>query len=595
MIWYVCFFAAVGIAAVTVLAAVLSAVSNRKDGRLLPPIQVLFAGIFLSVAVSFLPIYTEIVGDSSCRVLKVLVYSVHNTIQVFTINVSCTFILDTLSSRAGVIYSAYSVYMTVAFITAPVLTFGFVISFFNDFTANLRCLLFRSQTMYVFSGLEERSLALAEDLARTKEKHIIAFADAGDGVSQELLTGAHAIDAVCLRKDILSLRFGYRNRNAKLVFFLISDDEQKNLTGALGLAGQYGDWEHAEMYVVSTETEGELLLMEASQKQMRVRRINPVRSLISHTLYEEGHRLFENVRLQPDGEKLISAVIVGMDRYGTEMVKALSWYCQMDGYRVEIDAFDSDPLSEERFGAACPELLSDRLNGRKIPGEAEYTIRIHPGIDVQTKQFNDMIRQLPAVTYVFVSLGSDEANIRMAAEMRMLTARYGSDPQIVAVVGHSERKEALKDIRNYRGQPYRLEFIGDERSFWSEKVIISSELEAEALKGHLKWGEEAEFWRYEYNYRSSVASAIHRRARIACKMPGAGKDTEELTLKERDLLEDLEHRRWNAYMRSEGYVYSGSTDKASRNDLAKVHHDLVPFQALTEEEKRKDSSVGATC
>ena len=53
MIWYVCFFTAVGIAAVTVLTAVLSATSNRKDGRLLPPIQILFAGIFLSVAVSF--------------------------------------------------------------------------------------------------------------------------------------------------------------------------------------------------------------------------------------------------------------------------------------------------------------------------------------------------------------------------------------------------------------------------------------------------------------------------------------------------------------------------------------------------------------
>jgi hypothetical protein len=54
----------------------------------------------------------------------------------------------------------------------------------------------------------------------------------------------------------------------------------------------------------------------------------------------------------------------------------------------------------------------------------------------------------------------------------------------------------------------------------------------------------------------------------------------------------LEHRRWNAYMRSEGYVFSGSTDKKSRNDLAKMHHDLVNFADLSEEEKRKDSSVG---
>ena len=54
----------------------------------------------------------------------------------------------------------------------------------------------------------------------------------------------------------------------------------------------------------------------------------------------------------------------------------------------------------------------------------------------------------------------------------------------------------------------------------------------------------------------------------------------------------LEHRRWNAYMRSEGYIYSGSPKKSSRNDLGKMHNDLVCYAGLDEEEKRKDSRVG---
>ena len=66
---------------------------------------------------------------------------------------------------------------------------------------------------------------------------------------------------------------------------------------------------------------------------------------------------------------------------------------------------------------------------------------------------------------------------------------------------------------------------------------------------------------------------------------------EELTEEERDLLERLEHRRWSAYMRSEGYVYSGSTDASSRDDLAKMHNNLAPFDDLSEEDKRKDSVV----
>ena len=82
------------------------------------------------------------------------------------------------------------------------------------------------------------------------------------------------------------------------------------------------------------------------------------------------------------------------------------------------------------------------------------------------------------------------------------------------------------------------------------------------------------------------------KARIACGMPGAEKRGEDLTEEERDAIEKLEHRRWNAYMRAEGYVYSGSHDKSTRSDIGKMHPDLVDFSSLDEAEKRKDSSVG---
>lgn len=82
------------------------------------------------------------------------------------------------------------------------------------------------------------------------------------------------------------------------------------------------------------------------------------------------------------------------------------------------------------------------------------------------------------------------------------------------------------------------------------------------------------------------------KARIQCEIPGATKSEDELSEEEHNIIEVLEHRRWNAYMRAEGYVFSGSKEKSSRNDLAKMHHDLVDFSSLTDEEKRKDSKVG---
>jgi hypothetical protein len=281
-----------------------------------------------------------------------------------------------------------------------------------------------------------------------------------------------------------------------------------------------------------------------------------------------------------------------MGRHGTEMVKALSWYGQMDGYNLEINAFDKDSLAKEKFMALAPELMSEDYNGVTVEGEAQYKIDIHSGLDVDTVSFAKEISKINNATYVLVALGNDEVNIKTAVNLRMYFERMKIHPVIQAIVYNSQQKRALSGVKNFKGQEYDIDFIGDMESSYVVDVIIDSELEEDALKRHLKWGEEKDFWNYEYNYRSSVASAIHMKARIECKIPGADKNTDELTQKEKHIIEVLEHKRWNAYMRAEGYVFSGSTDKSSRNDLAKMHHDLVDFSSLTEEEKRKDSRVG---
>ena len=80
--------------------------------------------------------------------------------------------------------------------------------------------------------------------------------------------------------------------------------------------------------------------------------------------------------------------------------------------------------------------------------------------------------------------------------------------------------------------------------------------------------------------------------KIHCGVPGIDKNKDERTDTERYNIRVLEHKRWNAYMRAQGYIYSGSKDKSSRNNLGKMHHDLVVFEELSEEDKLKDKKVG---
>lgn len=588
-------------AAFLVLAAAAAgafAVGKRSNIRAASPVtpyNLVFAGLFLASYILLLPVYGLICDGMQLQGLKTALFALLGTIKVFTINADAEMVIENIPGSVGGIAPLYSAAVTVLFVVDPVFTFGFLVLLFQKTGAFIRFFLGRRRPLYLFSRLNEKSLALAGDIRKNHPGSTIVFTNVfpGDGENpQELSDRAGKIGGICFKKDILALRLSGAKR--PLYLFAIGDDESENIRQALKLIQAYGSLPQSHLYVFSTGIEGELLLAHTGNIPMKVRRVNEVRSLINRTLYEHGPELFLHAlpaERAEDGRN-IHALVLGLGLHGTEMVKALAWYCQMDGYHIRIDAFDRDALAGERFEALCPELMSDAYNGKFHFGEAEYTIRIHSGVDADTKTFADQAAGMRDATYVFIALGSDAANVKAAVNLRMLFERAGIRPVIQTVIYDPEEKEALRDLTNYRGQRYDIDWIGDIASSFSEKVILNSELEDEALRLHQKWGKEEEFWQYEYNYRSSTASALHRAARTACGIPGADKPEGELTEEERDVIERLEHRRWNAYMRSEGYVYSGSREKSSRNDLAKMHHDLVDYAALTEEEKRKDSRVG---
>ena len=73
-----------------------------------------------------------------------------------------------------------------------------------------------------------------------------------------------------------------------------------------------------------------------------------------------------------------------------------------------------------------------------------------------------------------------------------------------------------------------------------------------------------------------------------CGIKGIEKVPQERTEQELWSIRILEHCRWNAYMRSEGYVYGGTVENSGRYDLAKTHNCLVPFADLPLKEQEKD-------
>lgn len=574
--------------AVLLVGIALAIFSVKRKGIQVSPVKIVMCAVFVSNTLIFVPMYYKMLGNDVAfsSAVKTILISLHHAIRLFIVDSDFDMIKEIVPQADAWLYAIYTSFTAVLFLLSPVMTFGFIFSFFKDVTAHRKYLFSYNKEVYIFSDLNEASVELASSIKAQFKEAVIVFAKNTDDSSVQFLMDKVAdMDAILYEKDLLLLNFGFHSKKKNINFLVLGSDEEKNLKNALELIEKYDGYKNVQLYVLLSGIEGELLLNIAQKKEIKVRRISDVSTMVFNNLKKTGALLFEEAKSDDAvQEKKISVLVVGLGKYGGEMTKSLAWFCQMEGYRVEIDAFDANPAARERFISSCPELMDDNHNNKfEDFGEARYRIGLHCPTDACSVQFDDAVKNLKDTTYVFVSLGDDETNIRISIKLRMLFEQMGIAPRIQAVVESTERKRILEGMRNFSGQAYDIDFVGTINEIYSYENILNSELEKEALRRHLCWGDEASFWGFEYNYKSSMASAVHRRMKIACNIPGADKPGAERTDAEKQALRMMEHRRWNAYMRAQGYVYA-----EKRNNMAKTHHCLVTFDLLSQKDKEKD-------
>jgi hypothetical protein len=656
--------------------------SGSKDA-LLSPIQLLALGCAISIFFIFVPIYfhSYFEGESLSLVrgVKTFFLAIHNTLRVFILDGDFDNIRDAAAELSGALPVVYTIFSAILYVFAPILTAGVVLSFFRGFFAIVKYHASKDADLFFISELNDDSFYLAKNIMEggplsddiiaeleakkqgkplpeiKQRKRLVIFFDVyeqNEEANTELISRARELGAIFFRRDITELTPHLPKKGAKRKFYFIGENEDENLQQCLtvlhGLKkNEAFNTDATQLYVFSSTIESEMLLNNACPEnmQMKVRRINENRNLIIDTLLTDS--VFDHAiptgKILPDGteEKLLSILIVGLGRYGTELLKALSWSAQMIGYRLKIHVVDKDPMREKRFRMQCPEIMeiSDRIkaNGAPIPGESDHEIHFYTGVDIDTVDFYDTLDKIGPVTSVYCTLGQDEINIETAVYLRIYYGRRvqknGSEnvPAISAVVYSAEKNEALcssladgmDDTRHpalcdTQGNDYGIRFIGNRRLRYTMRIIEQPTLEYWALQCHLNWGDTPEmraiFNRFEYNRRSSVANAVHKRLRmrLGYYFKGEeGKPEEEIAAIRayNYALADLEHRRWNAFVRSEGYVAPNPTrnnlgelvplddngvpvwKQVAKSDMIKVHRCLIPFEDLPLSEKEKDYIV----
>jgi len=532
------------------------------------------------------------------------------------------------------VFRAYHVMLSTLLVLSPLLLGGMILSFSRGAMQQCKVALFaRLYDAYYFSELNEHSLMLAGSISRAGHC-LIVFCN--------ILADNRFRDSAAKRGYVLlaSSEFAVKRcRKRNSCFFEIAKEMTANLSGTKQLIrrfSQEGDKEKVSIFLFTDQKDAEILLDATDKHGLSVTIVNETMAVAYDLLFTQP--LFR--ALQAAGENL-SVLVAGAGRIGMEVVKAAAWCGQMDGVKLEIIVADRDAaLIERQFRMECPELMRE-----------EYNIHFL-GVDVRTDGLEHALNEYGRnVNYIVVCLGSDELNVKTALYLRGHYLRsspaFNREPVICCQVSTEARAMNLReltavsreklitkklDFTSQMAQNYNIQPFGTYENTYSYGAIIRSPIDSLAINvnavyEHTLGGDTdaakilCSYYASEVNKRSSRANAVHIRYKLymlGYEMIPAGESMSSKDLMEseralealRKCLDDParvrglaagEHRRWNAFQRSEGYrgasaeqakTYGKSCTNGSHiHRRAKLHACVCSWEALPEVAEIFDQNI----
>lgn len=631
MIWKICFAMAI----LFVLAGTVVYIICRKQGA--SRIQYLGAGVFLASAAMCFPVMNmqENAGIA-------LAMCISHSIRMFVVDTGADDILSMLTrDMLGSMLLPYKMLAATLYLLAPVFTLGVVLQYFSNTFERLRMRLKKKHDLYIFSELNTRSLEIATDMWSCAKKAgrrleiVFCCSDKKDSVNTDQEKSARKLNAVLLPEEIIHVRLNSQRRRVN--YYIISEDDDANVDQTLKMIHDMtggSAWytkqrlcqRNVTLHCYATNAEAEILLDAKDKQDLKVVLVDEVRDAVYEQLYE--YPLYTN-QMKTGGAKqnTLTLLIVGGGKAGCEFLKAAVWSGQMISYKLNIHLFDLEGTNlQERLEEECPELLAE---------EGNYQICIHEG-DVFSGTMQSELDALGQVDYCVSALGDDERSIRAAVWMRRhFCAKTGyTKPFICAYVQSLAKKMAVSELsentRRKTGLSYDIVPFGCGGVYYGNESDAAFVLEYLGLgvQSHyfrLNRGSDAESRRYavqnfyekQGNRRSSIANGMHINTKLwemgygILRVPEKGEELEcyrrcvkpvdfaeilaSLSETERAAYYNLEHERWMAYVRTEGWRLASNGGRTlaeiracyelyckefkNQNYLAKMHPALVPIES----------------
>lgn len=452
----------------------------------------------------------------------------------------------------------------------------------------------------IFAQTEENSICLAESMMYKdhnrkvrKGRKAIFLRTERDSLSPEYASRIRKIKARMYpytEADFLRIHWGLRRK--RLRFFFLSANTDVNFSrmktfmeeveadklflkpldfnGKRRKEYENNGYFQQELYLLS-ETESAPLLIDHLRRDMCQKRENNKakyerKPVFQHTDIRLLDRyrtvMYELLQQKPlyecTDQKEIRVLVLGLGKVGKAFFRAAVSFSAMAGYEtsfhirdMEIDKQWHDLLLQY---PQCDEDI--QVDKKSMNVESEELLTLLDNAACNGKPF----------TYIVLSLGDDERNIKVASRMaRYYRQQFWEKPSTLLPLICVNLEDKIKSdyvADFYKDlQPERpLHVFGSDNDTFSEGMLINRNLWAIARRLHsnLK-GNDFAFWN-EYERRSSVACAAHasyhsKAMETFSMVKTHDQSFESLKGDQKEKMVDAEHRRWMNYSRCEGMQF----------------------------------------
>ena len=471
-------------------------------------------------------------------------------------------------------------------ILSPIVFGGLVASFFEGFFTFIHYFITKNFCdIYYFSDLNEKSLLLAKDIHEKQKHSLIVFCNKNKKIDSTLLQEAKYNGFVLTTRNELDF---VKISKHKHCFFEMKNDEVKNVADVSSLLSEFQKLankhsskstkrnilENNQIYLVA-EKETSYEVINKLEKCVNVIILNRYKSAFYNLLFKKP--LYECLGNRKD----FSITVIGAGNCSSEIIKACAWCTQLgNDYSTKINVIDKNAKDlEKRLKKECPELIS-----------SSYNINFSD-CDISKLEFNNLLETKCADTnYIIVASGSDDDNLRIAMELRRFylssSPEFNNLPVINVYIEDNEYLQSVQGLINSsledKKNNYILESFGSDKEFYSYSMFNDSDIETLALNSSCVYEKkrtlinvkEEYYKRSEIERNSNRTNAIHLIYKLFLLGFGIRKKSDPSITQEQkksapELLKDLkekladksnldnlayiEHDRWNAFYRSEGW------------------------------------------